>query len=154
MAFFGTGVPTFRLVNEDVDISLPVPATRKEWPKLIQKVYTNINDELLVVKKGYRVILKMEFTQVDTDTYEDILQIANAEIIKLKFSGVPIAYLVYVTLLDADREGNNRDIDIITIEVASKTLIKRIPNPDEFWTIRQVFNGAIYLPEPQGASNP
>jgi len=148
MAFFGTGVPAFHLVNESVTISLPVPADRKEWPKLVQKVYTNINDELLIVKKGYRVTLEMEFTQVDTDTYEDILSIANASIIMLSFQSIPIAYHVYVIELKGGRENNMRDIDTITLSVAGKSLIGHIPNPDDFWTIRQVFNGAVYLTAP------
>ena len=146
MALFGSGVPSF--VADGETITLPTPTTRKDFPIMVKKIYTGVNDNLIEVLRGYRWIVQMEFTDVSQTTFESILKIANADVLLLNLSGMPMSWPVKLTKLTGGYE-DNIEIDVMEIEIQKIDLLPHIPNPDDYWTLYPIINAQIFMPEPE-----
>ena len=143
MAFFGDSTPVFTVDGET--LSLPVPNERQEFPEYIAKQYLGVNDNLIVVKKGWRFRLYLIYNR--PDDFEEFFKIANGNFILITFGDLPVSYPVLVTAFSGEMD-RLRDNNVIEFEVKNINLIQSIPSADDYITIRQIANGAIFLKDP------
>jgi len=143
MAYFGTALPTF--TADGTNYTLPTPANRYEWTEKICKEYENINYDLLVVDIGYRLVLRLEFVDLEQSDFEKIISITEATNVSVTLGGLPISFPVKVTRIEGEMA--NVTTNELILEVKRIKLFKSIPNADLYYTIRKIFNGAIYHPK-------
>ena len=143
MAFFGNDIPVFTVDGET--LSLPIPNERQEFPQLIAKEYVGVNNNLIVVRRGWRFRLNLIYNR--PDDIEEILKIANGTNILVTFGDLPVSYPVSVTVFTGEMN-TYRDNNVMELEVKNINLINSVPSADDYLTIRQIGNGAIFLAEP------
>ena len=145
MAYFGTDVPTF--VADGQTLTMPTPAHRYEFTEKVSKEYMGINYNLIVDDIGYRLVLRLEFADLQQSDFEKIIEITEAKNVLVSLGGLPIMFPVKVTKIEGEME--NVDTNELMIEVKRIKLFKSIPNADLYYTVRKMFNGAIYFPKHQ-----
>ena len=77
MAYRGKGVPQFGWQRTSYDMPAPIRGGRNEVYEVIQDVFTNILEEIIVGDKQLRFVGEYEFAEVPSATIERLLNIYN-----------------------------------------------------------------------------
>ncbi len=128
---FGEALPTIYYDNQEVTLPEPSFNGRDEdfYEEGVES-YINLLKRLVRRSDGWRLGCIYTYEKISQSGLQVLLAISRARNVQIKFETIPIAYPVWMTIVERGNAGGRLWGDRIIIEFRGKQLSPGYPDPD------------------------